>query len=174
MILVAKRMIKKGDEISNNYGIHHNNLVSFVLKQSFYEGIYLMDIASVNQRWMQLGLLGMYQCDRLGNLTSDFFIFGFNISIEINQLFKLDFCWIFRQQSNEKHLFLKVTNSSAPAMLVKMIIHSCQTWTRSYHQNCPSSSIHCCHTISVISKQGNWTKQKWPVQSFWPNWSRLI
>ena len=27
MILVAKRMIRKGDEISNNYGIHHNNMV---------------------------------------------------------------------------------------------------------------------------------------------------
>lgn len=28
MILVAKRMIRKGEEISNNYGIHHNNQVS--------------------------------------------------------------------------------------------------------------------------------------------------
>ena len=26
MILVAKRGIKKGEEITNNYGIHHNNM----------------------------------------------------------------------------------------------------------------------------------------------------
>ena len=26
MLLVAKRGIKKGEEITNNYGIHHNNM----------------------------------------------------------------------------------------------------------------------------------------------------
>jgi hypothetical protein len=27
MILVAKRMIRKGEEVTNNYGSHHNNQV---------------------------------------------------------------------------------------------------------------------------------------------------
>ena len=27
MVVVAKKMIHKGEEITNNYGIHHNNLV---------------------------------------------------------------------------------------------------------------------------------------------------
>jgi len=27
MVVVAKKMIRKGEEITNNYGIHHNNLV---------------------------------------------------------------------------------------------------------------------------------------------------
>ena len=28
MIVVAKKMIRKGEEICNNYGMHHNNQVS--------------------------------------------------------------------------------------------------------------------------------------------------
>ena len=31
MVVVAKKMIRKGEEITNNYGIHHNNLVRGIL-----------------------------------------------------------------------------------------------------------------------------------------------
>ena len=38
MVLVAKRSIKKGEEITNNYGVHHNNMALDFRKNALKNG----------------------------------------------------------------------------------------------------------------------------------------